>query len=102
MSTNVFTGYSTRRGSALEGYECPVDLGYCDEPNDIVHGPPVPIEEEPVPDPDSHRLRTSIVRDSFQRIQFSAWARNLGSQLQKKAFRQFADGKTRAIAHAMR
>lgn len=52
MSTNVFTGYSTRRGSALEGYECPVDLGYCDEPNDILHGPPVPIEEEPVPDPD--------------------------------------------------
>jgi hypothetical protein len=41
-----------RRGSAPEGYECPVDLGYCDEPNDIVHGPPVPIEEEPVPDPD--------------------------------------------------
>jgi hypothetical protein len=52
VSTNVFTGYSTLRGSALEGYECPVDLGYCDEPNDIVHGPPVPIEEEPVPDPD--------------------------------------------------
>lgn len=48
-----FSGkYVLAGGSAPEGYYCPLEFGNCSTEGGIINGPPYPIEEEPIPDPE--------------------------------------------------